>query len=228
MLSVDKTKVLSYSGVIGAVLFIVTTIIGGSVFDGYSHISNYISESYAYGTTYGFWLRWLGYIPSGLFIALFSILAARKFKGHLLVVYGFIGFGILYGLFTSLVSVFPCDFGCNRDYGDASLSQVIHSVLSLFTYLLTPIMLFMIGVGFKRSIHHKVFSGLSIFLSFTALAFGLLFLTNANSSIAGLLQRITESIYLFWIMCISVFFNRDFKRGIFIKFGLGKFLYLNK
>ncbi|HMB97638.1 MAG TPA: DUF998 domain-containing protein [Balneolaceae bacterium] len=210
----DKTKALSYSGIAGAALFIVTTIIGGSVFDGYSHISNYISESYAYGTTYGHWLRWIGYIPSGLFIALFSILAGRKFKGNVLVLYGFIGFGILYGLFTSLVSVFPCDFGCNRDYGDASISQFIHSILSLFTYLLTPIMLFMIGVGFKRSIHHKVFSRLSIFLSFTALAFGLLFLTNANSPIAGLLQRITESVYLFWIICISVFLNKDFQKTV--------------
>ena len=141
-------------------------------------------------------------------MALFSILAARKFKDHSLVVFGFIGFGILYGLFTSLVSVFPCDFGCNRNNGDASLSQVIHSVLSLFTYLLTPIMLFMIGVGFKRSIHQKVISRLSIVLSLTALAFGLLFLTNANSAIAGLLQRITESVYLIWIICVSVFFMR--------------------
>ena len=204
----------SYSGVIGAVLFIVTTIIGGSIFDGYSHISNYISESYAYGTTYGPWLRWIGYIPSGLFMALFSILAARKFKDHSFVVFGFIGFGILYGLFTSLVSVFPCDFGCNRNNGDASLSQVIHSVLSLFTYLLTPIMLFMIAVGVKRSIHQKVISRLSIVLSLTALSFGLLFLTNANSAISGLLQRVTESVYLIWIISVSVFLNENLKKGI--------------
>jgi len=212
MLSKDKTKVFSYSGISGAVLFIVTTIIGGSVFDGYSHISNYISESYAYGTTYGHWLRWIGYIPSGLLIVLFSLMAGHKFKDNDFVVYGFIGFGILYGLFTTLVSIFPCDFGCNRDYGDASISQYIHSILSLFTYLVTPIMLFMIGAGFKRSIHHKVFSRLSIILSFFAIAFGLLFLTNANSSIAGLLQRITESIYLFWILYTSIFLVKTSKQ----------------
>lgn len=215
---------LSYSGLVGAVLFIVTTIIGGSVFDGYSHISNYISESYAYGTTYGPWLRWIGYIPSGLLMALFSILAARKFKSHSLVVFGFVGFAILYGLFTSLVSVFPCDFGCNRDNGDASLSQFIHSILSLFTYLLTPIMLFMIGVGFKRLIHQKAISRLSIFPSFTALIFGLLFLANADSSIAGLLQRITESVYLIWIISVSIFLNEDLKKGISLTFGWGKLL----
>jgi hypothetical protein len=210
MILLDKIKILSYSGISGAVVFIVTTIIGGSVFEGYSHISQYISESYAYGTTYGLWLRWTGYIPSGLFIALFSILAGRKFKANSLVVSGFVGFGIFYGLFTSLVSVFPCDFGCNREYSDSSISQIIHSVLSLFTYLVTPIMLFMIGVGFKRQGYNKVHSRLSIFLSFTSLTFGLLFLANANSSVAGLLQRITESVYLFWIIYISVSLHKDF------------------
>lgn len=190
-------------------MFTVTTIVGGSVFEDYSHISNYISESYANGTTYGPWLRWIGYIPSGLFIALFSMLAGRKFKGNVLVFYGFIGFGILYGLFTSLVSVFPCDLGCNRDEGDASTSQHIHTILSLFTYLVTPIMLFMIGVGFKGSNRHKTISRLTLVLSFTALAFGLLFLINANSAIAGLLQRLTESIFLFWILYISVKLSKE-------------------
>jgi len=210
-----RNIILHYFGIIGAILFIVTTIIGGSVFEGYSHITQYISESYAYGTTYGRWLRWVGYVPSGLFIALFSTLASRNFKNNSLVVYGFVGFGILYGLFTSLVSVFPCDFGCNRDYSDSSTSQLIHSVLSVSTYLITPIFLFMIGFGFKREGCCETISRLSIFLSFTCLTFGLLFLANANSSIAGLLQRITESVYLFWIIYISVSFRKDFiKKGL--------------
>jgi hypothetical protein len=97
----------NYTGILGAVLFIATTIIGGFVFEDYSHISQYISESYASGTEYGHLLRWYGYVPSGLLIAVFCFSKARFLSEYKYAFFGFIGFGVFYGIFTSLVSVFP-------------------------------------------------------------------------------------------------------------------------
>jgi len=164
-----------------------------------------LSESYAYGTKYGHLLRWLRYIPSGLLIGFFYIMVAKKIKDYKYIFIGLIGFGILYGMFTSLVSVFPCDFGCKRDSSDSSVSQFIHTVLSLFTYTLTPFSIYLTGLGFKKLGDFKGFYRLSTLLSVVVFTFGMVFLFNANSPTAGLLQRITEAMYLFWIIYFSVF-----------------------
>jgi hypothetical protein len=203
-----KNDLLDHSAILGAVLFIITTVVGGALFDGYSHVSQYISESYAHGTEYGRFLRWFGYIPSGLLIASFYIMVARRLKDHGHIVAGLVGFGILYGVFTSLVSVFPCDFGCNRDYSEASVSQSIHTVLSLLTYTLTPFSIYLTGVGFRKLGDFGELYRLSTVLTVAAFTFGMVFLANANSPIAGLLQRIPEAVYLFWIVHFSVFLKR--------------------
>ncbi len=200
----NYNKLTNYTGILGAVLFIITTIIGGYLFDDYSHISQYISESYASGTEYGHLLRWIGYVPSGLLMGGFCFVIANQFKNNKNVFYGLIGFGILYGLFTSFVSVFPCDFGCNRDYSDASISQLLHSVLSVLTYTLTPVTLFLVGVGLKKIENSQTLSKFTLLMGLIGLVFGMVFLFNANSPIAGLLQRITDAVYLFWLIYFSV------------------------
>jgi len=205
----NNNKLTNYTGILGAVLFIITTIIGGYVFEGYSHISQYISESYASGTEYGHLLRWVGYVPSGLLMGGFCYVLAKQFKINKYTRYGLIGFGILYGLFTSLVSIFPCDFGCNRDYSDASISQVLHSVLSVLTYTLTPVCLFLFGLGLKKIDNFKTLSNITLSMGLLGLIFGMVFLFNANSPIAGLLQRTTDAVYLFWLIYYSIYnFNK--------------------
>lgn len=205
----NYNQLTNYIGILGVVLFIVTTIIGGYVFDGYSHISQYISESYASGTEYGHLLRWYGYVPSGLLIGVFCFLKARFFNDYKYTFFGFIGFGIFYGIFTSLVSVFPCDYGCNRDYADSSVPQTLHTLLSVVTYTMTPLSLYFIGFGFKKIDKFKTIANNSIILSFIGFFFGMIFLGNANSTIAGILQRVTEFVYLFWLIYYSVFLIKN-------------------
>lgn len=52
-------------------LFTFTIIIAGYLYPDYSHISQFISESNAINAKYGFYLRWLGFIPSGIFFCEF-------------------------------------------------------------------------------------------------------------------------------------------------------------
>jgi len=199
-----KFNHLKYVGMIGGFIFIITTVIGGYVFDGYSHISQYISESYASGTEYGYLLRWYGYVPSGLMMLVFCFFNARLFKNCKYIVWGFVGFGIFYGLLTSLVSIFPCDFGCNRNHAEPSFSQLMHTIMSVLTYIMTPLSIYLIGYGFRTSNKFEVLSNVSNVLSLAGLVFGIIFLTNADSAIAGLIQRMTESIYLSWLMLCSL------------------------
>ena len=68
----------SWIGFLGVVFFISATILGGLQFSNYSHVSQLISESYAIGTPYGVQLRYLGFIPSGIFITAFAFLAIKN------------------------------------------------------------------------------------------------------------------------------------------------------
>ena len=61
-----------WAGISGVGLFVVTCVLGGWQFEEYSHISQYISETYAMGTPHGKLLRFLGFIPSGLLLATFA------------------------------------------------------------------------------------------------------------------------------------------------------------
>jgi hypothetical protein len=115
-------------GMLGVLCFVISTIWAGRQVPGYSHISQLISESYAIDTPFGPYFRFLGFLPSGIFIAIFSFLAIGKLPNALATKIGFWGLGIFYGLGTVVVSIFPCDHGCNPELIDPSLSQVIHNL----------------------------------------------------------------------------------------------------
>ena len=84
-----NNKLTFLIGIVGASLFIISSILGGLLIDNYSIISQYISESYAIDTEYGMVLRTFGYIPSGIFIAIFCFTVVRFFAPTKLLNIGF-------------------------------------------------------------------------------------------------------------------------------------------
>ena len=85
---------------LGLTLFTFTTIIAGYLYPDYSHISQFISESYAIDAKYGFYLRWLGFIPSGIFLSLFFFYAWKNQPKSIFSDIGMFGFIILYTKFA--------------------------------------------------------------------------------------------------------------------------------
>ena len=67
-----KVKTVFWFGILGVIFFVFSIILAGYLLPNYSHISQLISESYATGTTYGVQLRYFGFLPSGIFIAIFA------------------------------------------------------------------------------------------------------------------------------------------------------------
>jgi cytochrome bd-type quinol oxidase subunit 2 len=199
-----RHNLIFISGLSGASLFILTAILAGFQFDNYSHISQYISEAYAYGTPYGPYVRWFGYIPSGILITVFAILASREFRRGSAGTVGFIALGIFYGIGTVIVSLFPCDPGCNKELIDPSLSQLIHSIASVFTYIFTPVSLLLIGTGFKNERNDfSKFRKYAILSGALSAIFVTLFLVFPTGEYAGLNQRIIEVLILGFIILYS-------------------------
>ncbi|MFT6873247.1 MAG: hypothetical protein ACJAVN_002265, partial [Roseivirga sp.] len=56
-----NNKITFLIGIVGVILFVVSSILGGFLIENYNELSQYISESYAIDTEYGKILRIFGY-----------------------------------------------------------------------------------------------------------------------------------------------------------------------
>ena len=199
-----NNKLTFLIGIVGASLFIISSILGGLLIDNYSIISQYISESYAIDTEYGMVLRTFGYIPSGIFIAVFCFTGVRFFTPTKLLNIGFYGIGLFYGLATVVVGMFPCDSGCNKDFIDPSTSQLIHNFMGLLTYLFVPVLIILIGLELKKIEKNTVFYLQSIVLGVISFLFVSVLFLNSNSKYIGLYQRIIELVFILWVVFCAI------------------------
>lgn len=197
--------IIRWSAILGASLFALTAIVSGFQFDDYSHLSQYISEAYASDAPFGPQLRWAGYIPSGILLALFGFTAGRASAGRLTSV-GLLGVGVFYGLGTVVVSLFPCDPGCNIELVDPSASQIVHSVATLFTYTFVPLSLLLTGLGLRLQSGRDRLANPSLLAAAVSALFVGLLLSNPTGDLVGLFQRVIEGTILSWIViygCVS-------------------------
>ncbi|TVZ59964.1 uncharacterized protein DUF998 [Flavobacteriaceae bacterium MAR_2010_105] len=199
-------------GIIGSLLFVLTAIIGAYLAPNYSHVEHLISESYAIDMAHGFNLRVFGYIPSSICLTLFGFLALKILPKSNLINLGFIGFAVFYGIGTFIVSVFPCDAGCDKELISPSLSQIIHNISGGLTYLLVPICLILIGIAMRKFPNQKTFSGLSILLGSIAMLFSYIFIEHYETNQVGLYQRVIEACVLIWVIKTS-FVIKNFKQN---------------
>lgn len=116
---------------------------GGALKPGYSHVSQYISELNAIGTPYDWQIGLFGFVPFGLLLAVVLMLAAP-----LLPIRGVARVGywmLLLEAVAYIGSAFaPCDAGCPAD---GSLSQQLHNLLGLLTYLGTCVGVVLLACG---------------------------------------------------------------------------------
>ena len=204
MKNMNSTKA-SLFGFSGVVLFITATILGGLQLPGYSHVSQLISESYAIGTPYGVSLRYFGFIPSGLFITAFAFLTIKALPESKLTKASFLGIGIFYGIGTILVSLFPCDKGCDKELVNPSISQLIHNLTGMLTYLIVPVSLIILGIAAWKWNKGKYVSYFGIICGLTAVIFVAVLSSDLQSKFAGLYQRIIEGSILLYIFICSVY-----------------------
>jgi hypothetical protein len=199
-----STKLTFLIGILGASLFALSSIVGGILIEDYSIISQYISESYAIDTEYGIILRTFGYIPSGILLTIFCFLGSKYFQPSILTKIGFYGLAIFYGLATIIVGFFPCDSGCNKTFIDPSISQVIHNLAGVLTYIFVPISMILIGIGLKQLPDYKNLSIQAITYGIISVLFIYLLFSGSNPEYIGLYQRIVEALFIIWIITCAI------------------------
>ncbi|MFN0014394.1 MAG: DUF998 domain-containing protein [Saprospiraceae bacterium] len=190
----------SIAGASGVLLFVTASILGGLQFENYSHLSQFISESYAIGTPHGLALRFGFYLPSGLLLALFAFSLKKPLGNSQPVNLGLTGVGVFYGLTTVVTSIFPCDAGCNPEMINPTISQLIHNLTGMLTYLVTPISLAIIGLGLRSQKEHRALALVSIACAGASFLFVLVLFSNTADGFIGLYQRLIEGSILVWFL----------------------------
>ena len=154
-------------------------------------------------------LGFLGYIPSGVLLTIFAYGAYTKFPKSNLTKIGFLGIGLFYGIATVVVGIFPCDEGCNKELIDPSISQIIHNLTGLLTYLFVPISILIISIGLRNSKSYLRLSNIGISCGLICIVFIGLMVSDPKTNYAGLFQRIIESLFILWIIACSIKIKRS-------------------
>tara|TARA_R110000772_G_scaffold35518_1_gene85555 strand:+ start:93 stop:731 length:639 start_codon:yes stop_codon:yes gene_type:complete len=199
-----NNKLTFIIGIVGVGLFAFCAILGGFFIDDYSVISQYISESYAIDTEYGLILRGFGYFPSGILISIFCFRLSKMFPPSKLTKIGFYALGIFYGIATIVVAIFPCDSGCNPEFIDPSISQVLHNLTGALTYLFVPLSILLVGIGLKQDPKYSKLSIRGIVYGILSMLFVFILFSDATSQFKGLYQRIIETLFIFWIVSCAI------------------------
>ncbi|UQD57417.1 DUF998 domain-containing protein [Flavobacterium sp. K5-23] len=200
-------------GITGVVLFVLTTIIGTFLHPNYNNYSQFISELYAVEAPNADLIRYLGYIPSGVLFLLFSFFAIKETPKSSLKNAGFIGIGLSYGLGTIICGYFNCDIGCNPEFINPSLSQIIHNLSGFLTYCIVPGSIFLIAIKSRKWENGVPFSNWSYILSLVSFIFVFILNTNLNSPYKGLIQRVIEISILFWIVLCAFYIKKQFNNA---------------
>jgi len=199
-------------GLLGVILFIITTIIAGIVYPNYNHVSQFISESYAADAQYANVLRFYGFIPSGICIILFSIFSHQSFPKSDLKTISLLGIGLGYGLGTIICGLFNCDAGCNPEFINPSVSQIIHNLSGMLTYFIVPISILCFGIASRKWHNSALLSNISILIAIFSFSFVILLNQNLDSNYKGLIQRIIEGSILLWIVYIAIASKKSYQQ----------------
>lgn len=124
-------------------MYLLMLLGGAALKPGYSALSQYISELGATGSAHARMISLFGFIPVGVLAALLLFAFARTVP-----VTGVSRFGYWLLMFEPVAwigsALAPCDLGCPIT---GSLSQSLHTLLGLFTYLGTTLALVLLATA---------------------------------------------------------------------------------
>ena len=177
------------------VTYLLMLVGGAALKPGYSHISQYISELNATGTAFAQTIGWLGFIPFGLgsVLLLITVRPHAPVSGASAVGYWL----LLAEPIAYIGSAFaPCDIGCPSE---GSISQNLHNLLGLCTYLSTTLGLVLLSFTPNLNKSTRFFW---LFLAVTWFTLFGLMLDESLSGQRGILQRLAE-----WIVYSGLLFS---------------------
>lgn len=199
-----KRRAAALCGLGAAAMAFLVPAIGGVGQPGYSHVAQYISELGAAGAANAGLVGGLGFVPIGVLVIAFLVLASPSFPPSMPTRVGVVCFGAVGGGYLA-AAVFPCDAGCPSS---GSLSQSLHNLFGLVEYIGAIAGLRFLALAFRGDQVWRPFAPLCLFAAFLiGLAF-VAMLAPELEAYRGLSQRVAEAAIFLWIASVSVFLLR--------------------
>lgn len=195
-------KPILVSACLAALAVFLVTVIGGAGFPNYSHASQFISELGATGAPHAGLVNYVGFLPAGVFVCTFALLAWRSLPRSVGTSLGMVGI-VLFGFGYLVAVVYPCEAGCRP--AEPNLSQTIHNALGLSGYLAAPFTLSILGWKARSWPGAAVLSWMGFggaILAFIGLSY-----LSPQFTYVGIAQRVLEASVLSWIVACGFYLD---------------------
>lgn len=204
-----KLRLLSLSGAIGVAFYTAHVIIGGFLWDGYSHVRQTISELTATGAPNADFLRVLTAVY-GLLLVIFAICTYVIFRKKKLSKISILGaFLLIIMEFFSFAgySLFPLDQAGSL----ADFQNIMHIIVTAVVVICTIASSYCIGIGLMRSSRHRKIGVFIFICAIIITVSGIMTpVIMANKLlISGLTERINIFSLQTWIFALSVYLFAD-------------------
>jgi hypothetical membrane protein len=196
-------RLAAFAGVGGPIIFIFIVIVAGARHDGYSHLSQAVSELGAVDSPVQIW-QTLNFFFLGFALAMFTISFHKRFPGSGKLTTGL----LLYFSISALIGngIFPCDPGCTG----VTTIGLLHNMTGLTGFIALFAGLLLISRKMKE---HDAWSKKATYTQITAfLMFGFLVMWlvfgpagSVAPNIHGVFQRLMIITFLQWFVVIGFY-----------------------
>lgn len=191
-------------GVVGPIVFVVLVLVGGGLYDGYSHVTRKISELGGEGAEYAL-LQSLNFVVVGVLIMGFAWALARysgpPYLGPALI--GF--FGLSSGVGNGL---FPCDLGCEG----VTTVGLLHNVTGLAGFVAAMAGMFVLQRRWRsdpRWQSHIRFTRIALIVASVGLAWFVVTSALDSTVLVGVAQRVYVGALLAWTVVTAARLYRE-------------------
>jgi hypothetical membrane protein len=199
-------RLLIISGFLGPIVFFLSILVFGSMFPGYSHTRDYISELGAVDSPVKNLMNIFGFFLFGLLLTLYSIGVYRAIRKD-------DRFGkiaaltlILAGIFLASIAFFPCDAGCEN----WSKTGEMHEFTSDGTFYLLGLAALFFAISSARGGEFKGYWPFFIVIGI-AIVVTIEYASSLDETVyGGLAQRLSSAIpvSLMWLSSVYLYRSR--------------------
>lgn len=189
---------IAFAAVVAGVgVLLIAVVWGGWTYPGYDHARQFMSELGASGAPHGTTVNRWGYVPNGVLVTVFCLLAAWILRGSALAVTACLLLA-LNGVGMTGAGVYPCDFECSRS--DPSPSAMLHDQFGLLGYVCALFGVGLAALWARRSAAPWLAPlGLGVLIVSLVGLFGVV----ADVEMAGLFQRAMEAALALFMVALG-------------------------
>jgi hypothetical membrane protein len=195
-------RMLSLGGALGPLVFAAAVLAAAALRPDYSHVTSFISELGANGTTNAALMNYAGFVPGGLLLAAFGVALAGALPKRRLTLAA-ASLVTLFGCGVAASGFISCDAGCPQAEG--SIENAIHNAIAPIAFVCLIAATAVLGLCFRRLPGWRALSLYSLLTGAFALGFLAALAGSLDTrELTGLWQRLLLAVLFLWCAVVGV------------------------